>query len=90
MAASERSWTAGHSGGWTRGSRAFQGGFCNSLFGIRERAKNGSMEAFKKGPGRRKTDPGLAQLRQELERSNEALKELAIENTLLRGKVNEV
>jgi transposase-like protein len=60
------------------------------LKGIRERAKNGSLEAFRKGPGRRKADPEVAQLRQELERSNEALKELAIENTLLRGKVNGV
>ncbi|MGH7424602.1 MAG: hypothetical protein ACREJP_00355 [Candidatus Methylomirabilales bacterium] len=41
-------------------------------------------------PGTAATDPEIVQLRGELERSNEALKELAIENTLLRGKVNGV
>lgn len=60
------------------------------LKAIREKAKNGSLEAFKKGPGRAKADQQVTQLRQDLERSNEALKELAIENTLLRGKVNGV
>lgn len=60
------------------------------LKAIREKAKTGSFEAFKKGPGRSKADPEIAQLREDLQRSNEALKELAIENTLLRGKVNGV
>lgn len=60
------------------------------LKAIRERVKDGSMQALKKGPGRSATDPEVVQLRGELERSNEALKELAIENTLLRGKVNGV
>jgi len=60
------------------------------LKAIRGKAKNGSVEAFKKGPGRAKADQKVVQLQQELVRSNEALKELAIENTLLRGKVNGV
>lgn len=60
------------------------------LKAIRQKAKDGSVEAFKKGPGRSKADKQVVQLRQDLERSNEALKELAIENTLLRGKVNGV
>jgi transposase-like protein len=60
------------------------------LKAIRERVKDGSLQALKRGPGRSKTDPQIAELRHELERSNEALKELAIENTLLRGKVNGV
>lgn len=60
------------------------------LQAIRNKAKNSSLEAFKKGPGRTKSDQQVTQLRQELQRSNEALKELAIENTLLRGKVNGV
>ncbi|MGH2812710.1 MAG: hypothetical protein ACRDI1_08380 [Actinomycetota bacterium] len=60
------------------------------LKAIRERIKDGSLAALKKGPGRTATDPEIVQLRGELERSNEALKELAIENTLLRGKVNGV
>lgn len=58
------------------------------LKAIRERVKNGSMSALSKGPGRTVTDPEVSRLRNDLERSNEALKELAIENTLLRGKVN--
>lgn len=60
------------------------------LKAIRDKVKDGSLEALKKGPGRSKTDPQLVQLQQDLVRSNEALKELAIENTLLRGKVNGV
>jgi transposase-like protein len=60
------------------------------LKAIRAKVKDGSLEALRKGPGRRKADQQVTQLRQELERSNEALKELAIENTLLRGKVNGV
>lgn len=55
---------------------------------IRERAKAGATEAFKKGPGRPKADPDMVRLEAELERTDKALRELAIENTLLRGKTN--
>lgn len=57
---------------------------------IRERVKDGSLKALSRGPGRSATDPQITELRAELERSNAALHELAIENTLLRGKVNRV
>ena len=60
------------------------------LRAIRERARAGSLDAFSKGPGRPGKDPELAELKTELERTGKALKELAIENTLLRGKVNGV
>ena len=60
------------------------------LKAIRAKVKDGSLQALRQGPGRKKADQQVTQLRQELERSNEALKELAIENTLLRGKVNGV
>jgi len=40
------------------------------------------------GPGRPRRDPEIAELEREVERTSTALKELAIENTLLRGKVN--
>ncbi len=53
---------------------------------IRERAKDASLDAFKKGPGRPKRDPNVVEMEQELHRTNKALRELAIENTLLRGK----
>jgi len=53
---------------------------------IRERAKDGAFDAFKKGPGRPKRDPNVVELETELHRTNKALRELAIENTLLRGK----
>lgn len=60
------------------------------LKAIRTKAKDGSLEAFRKGPGRRKADQQVTDLKAELERSNQALKELAIENTLLKGKVGGV
>jgi transposase-like protein len=58
------------------------------LKGIRERAKQGATEAFSRGPGRRAKDPEVVEMQAELERTSKALHELAIENTLLRGKVN--
>ncbi|CAN5580264.1 hypothetical protein BH20ACT23_BH20ACT23_23810 [soil metagenome] len=48
---------------------------------IRERAKDGTFDAFKKGPGRPKRDPNVVELETELHRTNKALRELAIENT---------
>lgn len=56
------------------------------LRAIRDRAKEASIGAFSKGPGRSKRDPELTELASELERTSAALKELAIENTLLRCK----
>ncbi len=58
------------------------------LRAIRERAKDGAKEAFSRGPGRPRRDPEITELEAEVERTSKALKELAIENTLLRGKVN--
>jgi transposase-like protein len=58
------------------------------LRAIRERAKDGAKEAFGKGPGRPRKDPVMAELEHDLARTSRALKELAIENTLLRGKVD--
>jgi transposase-like protein len=58
------------------------------LRAIRERAKDGATQAFAKGPGRPRRDPVVADLEHDLERTSKALKELAIENTLLRGKVD--
>jgi len=57
---------------------------------IRERAKESSLKGFSRGPGRPSTDPQITELRAELERTTTAMHELAIENTLLRGKVNRV
>ncbi len=58
------------------------------LRAIRDRVKQGATEALAKGPGRPRRDPERAALEHELERTSKALHELAIENTLLRGKVD--
>jgi len=58
------------------------------LRAIRERVKDGAKEALTRGPGRPRRDPEITELEHEVERTSKALKELAIENTLLRGKVN--
>ncbi|HEX9377461.1 MAG TPA: transposase [Actinomycetota bacterium] len=60
------------------------------LRAIRDRARDASTEAFARGPGRPRKDAHVAELEAEVERTSRALKELAIENTLLRGKVNGV
>ena len=60
------------------------------LRAIRERVKDGATEALAKGPGRPKKDHQVAELERDLDRTSRALKELAIENTLLRGKVDGV
>jgi hypothetical protein len=57
---------------------------------IRERAKDSSLNGFSRGPGRPSTDPQVIELRAELERTTAAMHELAIENTLLRGRLNRV
>ena len=60
------------------------------LRAIRERVKAGATEALQRGPGRPRKDAEKVELESDLERTNKALRELAIENTLLRGKVNGV
>lgn len=58
------------------------------LRAIRERVKDGATDALAKGPGRPRKDAQVSELEREVERTSRALKELAIENTLLRGKVD--
>lgn len=58
------------------------------LRAIRERVKTGAVSALGRGPGRSAKDHEVTELRHDLERTGKALKELAIENTLLRGKVD--
>ena len=58
------------------------------LRAIRERVKDGATDALAKGRGRPRKDTAVANLEREVERTSKALKELAIENTLLRGKVD--
>ena len=58
------------------------------LRAIRERVKEGATDALARGAGRPRRDPGITELEHEVERTSKALKELAIENTLLGGKVN--
>lgn len=50
----------------------------------------GALSELSKKPGRPKQDENILELKRDLERTEKALKELAIENTLLRGKVNGV
>lgn len=58
------------------------------LRGLRERVHSGAAEALARGPGRPRKDAQVAELEREVERTSTALKELAIENTLLRGKAD--
>jgi transposase-like protein len=58
------------------------------LRGIRERVKDGATDALARGPGRPRKDAQVTDLERDLDRTSRALKELAIENTLLRGKVD--
>ncbi len=60
------------------------------LRAIRERVRQGATDALSRGPGRPRRDPEIVELEAEVDRTSAALKELAIENTLLRGKVNGV
>jgi transposase-like protein len=60
------------------------------LRAIRERVRKGATEALGKGRGRSGKDRRVVELETDLERTGKALKELAIENVLLRGKVNGV
>jgi transposase-like protein len=58
------------------------------LRAIRERVKEAATDALAKGPGRPRKDAKVSDLEREVERTSRALKEFAIENTLLRGKVD--
>ncbi|MBI4259043.1 MAG: transposase [Actinobacteria bacterium] len=58
------------------------------LRAIRDRVKHGAKDALARGPGRPRRDREITELEHEVERTSKALKELAIENTLLRGEVN--
>jgi len=49
--------------------------------------RKGALEALARRNGPVKEDPRISQMRAEKARVEEALKELAIENTLLRKKV---
>jgi len=62
--------------------------YSSDLARIRELVSRGALEALARGNGKAKEDPRIAQLRQEKARVEEAIKELAIENTLLRKKVD--
>lgn len=55
---------------------------------FREQVRKGALVALAKGRGRPAEDRRVKGLTAELARTERALKELAIENTLLRGKVN--
>lgn len=57
---------------------------------FRDQVRRGALSELSKKPGRPKQDERILELRADLERTEKALKELAIENTLLRGKVNGV
>jgi transposase-like protein len=62
--------------------------YSSDLTRIRELVMKGSLEYLARGNGKAKEDPRIGQLRGEKARVEEALKELAIENTLLRKKVD--
>lgn len=62
--------------------------YSSDLARIREQVRKGALEALGRGSGRAKEDPWVVQMREEKARLEEALKELAIENTLLRKKVD--
>jgi hypothetical protein len=53
------------------------------------RARQGRVRRrVRPGTGRTAKDPEITELEREVERTSKALKELAIENTLVRGKVD--
>ena len=61
--------------------------FSSDLARIRGLVRKGALEALARRNGPVKEDPRISQMRAEKARVEEALKELAIENTLLRKKV---
>ena len=61
--------------------------YSSELVRIRVQVRRGALESLSRGNGKGKEDPRITHLRMEKARVEEALKELAIENTLLRKKV---
>jgi transposase-like protein len=61
--------------------------YSSDLVRIREQVRRGALEVLARGNGKMKEDPRIAQLKGEKDRVEEALKELAIDNALLRKKV---
>lgn len=57
---------------------------------FREQARRGALAELRRRPGRPAEDAKVKELKEELARTDKALKELSIENTLLRGKTNGV
>jgi len=62
--------------------------YSSDLFRIREQVRRGALESLSRGNGKVKEDRRITWLQMEKARVEEALKELAIENTLLRKKVD--
>jgi transposase len=62
--------------------------YSSDLARIRAQVRKGALEALARGNGKAKEDPRIGQLKTEKARVEEALKELAIDNTLLRKKVD--
>lgn len=62
--------------------------YSSDLVRIRELVRRGALEALARGNGKAKEDRRIVQLKGEKARLEEAIKELAIENTLLRKKVD--
>ena len=62
--------------------------YSSDLFRIREQVRRGALESLSQGSGKVKEDRRITWLQMEKARVEEALKELAIENALLRKKVD--
>ena len=61
--------------------------YSSDLARIRELVRKGALDCLYRGNGKAKEDPQVSRLEVEKARLGEAVKELAIENTLLRKKV---
>lgn len=62
--------------------------YSSDLARIRQQVRRAALEALARGNGKAKEDRRIVQLKGEKARLEEAIKELAIENTLLRKKVD--
>jgi transposase-like protein len=58
----------------------------SQLARIRQQVRSGALTEMAKGPGRKPKDREKEALQEELQRLEEAFKEVSIENTLLRKK----
>ena len=61
--------------------------YSSDLARIRELVRKGALDCLCRGNGKVKEDPQVSRLEAEKSRLEEAVKELAIENTILRKKV---